>query len=197
MWITFFSALKNLDGIEDIQLKARVYDAIIRDGIIFIVVSKEALADYANRNGGRLPMALSDVKNVPVFFRLMPLAFQQYLYNLLGTTKLTMIFRDKFNKDMIRDCTDIERFMTAGILWDCIHLGSFDEIKRLIKKVKNNVTKDYILLKLVHNYNEKVISGSDEEQQYIKLFAALEAKDKFLSFVEKKRIEQRVMPKRK
>ena len=190
-------ALKNLDGIEDIQLKARVYDAIIRDGIIFIVVSKEALADYANRNSGRLPMGLSDVKNVPVFFRLMPLAFQQYLYNLLGTTKLTMIFRDKFNKDMSRDCTDIERFMTAGILWDCIHLGSFDEIKRLIKKVKNNVTKDYILLKLVHNYNEKVISGSDEEQQYIKLFAALEAKDKFLSFIEQKRIEQRVMPKMK
>ena len=190
-------ALKNLDGIEDIQLKARVYDAIIRDGIIFTVVSKEALADYANHHSGKLPMALSDVKNVPVFFRFMPLVFQQYLYNLLGTTKLTMIFRDKFNKDMNRDCSDIERFMTAGILWDCIHLGSFDEMKRLIKKVKNNVTKDYILLKLMQHYNEKVISGSDEEQQYIKLFAALEAKGKFLSLVEQKRIEQRVIPKSK
>ena len=190
-------ALKNLDGIEDIQLKTRVYDTIIRDGIIFTVVSKEALADYANRNGGKLPMALADVKNVPVFFRLMPLAFQQYLYNLMGTTKLTMIFKDKFNKDMKRDCSDIERFMTAGILWDCIHLGSFDEMKRLIKKVKNNVTKDYILLKLVHHYNEKVASGSDEEQLYIKLFAALEAKGRFLSLVERKRIEQQVLPKRK
>lgn len=190
-------ALKNLDGIEDISLKARVYDAIIRDGIIFTVVSKEALADYANRNGGKLPMALSDVKNVPAFFRFMPLAFQQYLYNLLGTTKLTMIFKDKFNKDMTRGCTDIERFMTAGILWDCIHLGSFEEMKRLIKKVKNNVTKDYILLKLVHYYNEKVLSGSEEEQQYIKLFAALEAKGKFLSLVEQKRIEKRVKPRMK
>lgn len=189
-------ALKNLDGIEDIQLKTRVYDAIIRDGIIFTVVSKEALADYANRNCGKLPMALSDVKNVPMFFRFMPLAFQHYLYNLLGTTKLTMIFRDKFNRDMKRDCTDIERFMTAGILWDCIHLGSFEEMKRLIKKVKNNVTKDYILLKLVNHYNDKVLSGSEEEQQYIKLFAALEAKGKFLSLVEQKRIEQRVKPKK-
>lgn len=110
---------------------------------------------------------------------------------------MTMIFKDKFNKDMTRDCTDIERFMTAGILWDCIHLGSFEEMKRLIKKVKNNVTKDYILLKLVHYYNEKVLSGSEEEQQYIKLFAALEAKGKFLSLVEQKRIEQRVMPRKK
>lgn len=190
-------ALKNLDGIEDIQLKARVYDAIIRDGIIFSVVSKEALADYANRNGGKLPMALSDVKNVPFFFRFMPLSFQQYLYNLLGTTKLTKTFRDKFNRDMNRDCSDIERFMTAGILWDCIHLGCFDEMKRLIKKVKKNVTKDYIFIKLLNHYNEKVLSGSEEEQQYIKLFAALEAKGRFLSLVEQKRIEQRVMPKRK
>ena len=97
---------------------------------------------------------------------------------------------------MNRECTDIERFMTAGILWDCIHLGSFEEMKKLIKKVKNNVTKDYILFKLVQHYNEKVISGSDDEQQYIKLFAALEAKGKFLSLVEQKRIEQRVKPKR-
>ena len=67
---------------------------------------------------------------------------------------------------------------------------------QLIKKVKNNVTKDYILLKLVHHYNEKVLSGSEEEQQYIKLFAALEAKGKFLSLVEQKRIEQKVKPKK-
>jgi predicted MPP superfamily phosphohydrolase len=190
-------ALKNLDGIEDIKLKEKAYDAIIRDGIIFTVVTKEALADYANRNGGKLPVSLSDVKNVPMFFRFMPLGFQHYLYNLLGTTKLAMIFRDKFNKDMNRNCSDIERFMTAGILWDCIHLGCFEEMQRLIKKVKNNVTKDYILLKLMHHYNERVVSGSEEEQQYIKLFAALEAKGKFLSQVERKRIEQRVRPKPK
>ena len=97
---------------------------------------------------------------------------------------------------MSRDCSDIERFMTAGILWDCIHMGSFEEMRRLIKKVKNNVTKDYILLKLVHHYNDNVLSGSEEEQKYIKLFAALEAKGKFLSLVEQKRIEQRVTPKK-
>ncbi len=97
---------------------------------------------------------------------------------------------------MSRDCTDIEHFMTAGILWDCIHLESFEEMRRFIKKVKNNVTKDYILLKLVHHYNEKVLSSSEEEQQYIKLFAALEAKGKFLSLVEQKKIEQRVKPKK-
>ena len=87
--------------------------------------------------------------------------------------------------------------MSAGILWDCINLGSYEEMRRLIKKVKNNVSKDYIFLKLIKHYNERVISGSDEEKQYIKLFATLEAKDKFLSFVEQKKIEQRVLPKKK
>lgn len=77
-----------------------------------------------------------------------------------------------------------------------ILLGSFDEMKRLIKIVKNNVT-DYIFYKLVNHYNERVVSGSEEEKLYIKLFAALEAKDKFLSFVEQKRIGQRLLPKRK
>lgn len=191
------NVLKNMDGIEDLNLKEKAYDTIIRDGIIFTVVSKDSLADYANRHEGKLPLAFSNVKNVPFFFRLMPLAFQQYLYNIIGTTKLSMIFRDKFNKDMKRGCSDIERFFTVGILWDCINLGSFDEMKQLIKKVKNNVTKDYIFLKLMKHYNERVIPGSEDEKQYIKLFAALEAKDKFLSFVEQKRIEQKVMCKRK
>lgn len=190
-------ALRNLDGIEDLQLKVRVYDTIIRDTLIFAVVTKEALADYANRHEGKLPPAFADVKNVPFFFRFMPLGFQHYLYNIMGTTKLTMVFKAKLEADMSRDCSDIERFMSAGILWDCINLGSYEEMRRLIKKVKNNVSKDYIFLKLIKHYNERVLSGSDEEQQYIKLFAALEAKDKFLSFVEQKKIEQKVLPKRK
>lgn len=189
-------SLKNLDGIEDIQLKERVYETIIRDSIIFTVVTKEALANYANKNKGRLPLAFADVKNVPFFFRFMPLAFQEYLSTLLGTTKLTAVFKKKFNTDMNRDCSDIERFLSVGILWDCVHLGCSEEMKRLIKKVKNNVTKDYILVKMVEHYNNKVISGSEEEKQYIKLFAALEAKDKFLPLVEQKRIEQKLMPKR-
>ena len=88
-------------------------------------------------------------------------------------------------------CSDIERFMTAGLLWDCINLGSFDEMKRLIKKVGKNVTKDYIFLKLLYHYNNRVLSGSEQEQEYIKLFAGLEAKDKFIPFVEQKRIEQK------
>ena len=184
-------ALRNLDGIEDIQLKARVYDTIIRDSLIFTVVTKEALADYANRHDGKLPPAFSDIKNVPFFFRYMPWAFQRYLYNVMGTTKLTLIFRDKVDRDMHSNCSDIERFMTAGLLWDCINLGSFDEMKRLIKKVGKNVTKDYIFLKLLYHYNNRVVSGSDQEQEYIKLFAALEAKDKFIPFVEQKRIEQK------
>ena len=190
-------ALRNLDGIENIQLKSKVYDTIIRDSLIFTVVTKEALADYANRHEGKLPESLSYVKNVPFFFRFMPLGFQQYLSNTMGTTKLSMVFKGKFENDMKRDCSDIERFMTAGILWDCINLGSYEEMRRLIKKVKNNVVKDYIFAKLLHHYNNRVISGSEEEKLYIKLFAALEAKDKFLSFVEQKKIEHKVMPKRK
>lgn len=185
-------ALRNLDGIENIKLKEKVYDTIIRDSIIFTVVTKEALADYANSHEGKLPEAFSDVKNVPFFFRFMPLGFQRYLYNIMGTTKLSMIFRAKFEDDMKRNCSDIERFMTAGILWDSINLGSFEEMLRLIKKVKNNVVKDYIFAKLLHHYNTRVVSGSEEEKQYIKLFTALEAKDKFLPIVEQKKIEYKL-----
>lgn len=112
--------------------------------------------------------------------------------SVLGTTKLSMIFKDKFDEDMRRECSDIERFFSAGILWDTINLGSFDEMKRLIKKVKNNVSKDYIFLKLLYHYNNRVVSGSDEEKQYIKLFAALEARDKFLPYVEQKKIEKKL-----
>lgn len=188
-------ALKNLDGIEDLNLKAEVYDTIIRDSLIFAVVTKEALADYANRNEGKLPPAFSDIKNVPFFFRYMPLGFQRYLYGIMGTTKLSLIFKDKFETDMHRDCSDMERFMTAGLLWDCINLGSYEEMRRLIKKVKKNVVKDYIFVKLLYHYNNRVISGSEEEQEYIKLFAALEAKDKFLTFVEQKKIEYKLKKK--
>ena len=56
-----------------------------------------------------------------------------------------MIFKDKFDEDMRRECSDIERFFSAGILWDTINLGSFDEMKRLIKKVKKCIEGLHLL----------------------------------------------------
>ena len=54
------------------------------------------------------------------------------------------------------------------------------------KEITFKGVSDYILYRAM-----------EEEQQYIKLFTALEAKGKFLSLVEQKRIEQRVKPRLK
>lgn len=59
------------------------------------------------------------------------------------------------------------------ILWDISKFANEKEMKQYIESVGNNVTQDYLLLKLYHYFTYRCTKGSDEEAKYIKLLSKL------------------------
>lgn len=183
-------ALRNLDGVEDTALKQKVYNAIVKNAIILTVIVKDQLALYANNHQGSLPAVYSDVKNVGAFFRFMPLSMQFTLGEILATRKLLNFFVGKYNKDVHDKVSDVEKFLSIGMMWDSTGLENKKLIKSFIKQMGNNSSQDYVLLKLLYYFNNKVALGSEEEDEYIELLAELKVKQKVIKPIEKGRIKK-------
>lgn len=181
-------ALRNLDGVEDTALKQKVYNAIVKNAMILTVIVKDQLALYANNHQGSLPAVYSDVKNVGAFFRFMPLSMQFTLGEIMATRKLVNFFVGKFNKDVRDKVSDVEKFLSIGMMWDSTGLENKKLIKSFIKQMGNNSAQDYVLLKLLYYFNYKVALGSVEEDEYIDLLAELKVKQKIIKPIEKSRL---------
>ena len=173
-------ALRNLDGVEDVPLKQKVYNALIKNAIILTVITKDHLALYANNHKGQLPAAYNDIKNVGFFLRFMPLGIQETLGEIMSTRKLVNCFRRKYQQDKKNKVSDIEKFLSIGMMWDCTGLDNKQFLKAFIREVGNNSVQDYILFKLLYYYNNKVALGSREEDDYIDLIVELKAKQRII-----------------
>ena len=178
-------ALRNLDGVEDTALKQKVYNSIVKNAMILTVIVKDHLALYANNHNGALPAVYSDVKNIGAFFRFMPLSMQFTLGEIMATRKLLNFFGGKYNKDEREKVSDIEKFMSIGMMWDSTGLDNKKQIKSFIKHMGNNSSQDYVLIKLLYYFNNKVALGSKEEDEYIDLLSELKVKQRALKPIEK------------
>lgn len=185
-------ALRNLDGVEDTALKQNVYNAIVKNAMILTVIVKDQLALYANNHKGVLPPVYSDVKNVGAFFRFMPLSMQFTLGEILATRKLLNFFEWKYNKDVHEKVSDVEKFLSIGMMWDSTGLDNKKQIKTFIKQLGNNSVQDYVLLKLLYYFNNKVALGSEEEDEYIDLLAELKVKQRLVKLIEKDQIKRQM-----
>ncbi len=171
-------ALRNLDGVEDTALKQKVYNSIVKNSLILTVIAQAQLAFYANNHDGKLPPIYSDVKNIEAFFRFMPLNMQCTLSEILATRKLHNFFEGKYSKDVRENASDVEKFMSIGMMWDSTDLENKKQMKSFIKQLGKNSVQDYVLIKLLYNFNNKVLIGSEEEDEYIDLLAELKVAQK-------------------
>ena len=180
-------ALRNMDGVEDLELKQSVYNSIIRNSVILTVIVKDQLAVYANEHKGKLPPAYCDIQNVGAFFRLMPFTMQMNLGEILATRKLVAFFENKLATDYKTGVSDVEKYLSLAMLWDSTGLDNKKAIKAFIKKIGKNSSQDYVLLKLLYNYDTKVVLGSEEEDEYIEMLALLKAKQHAIKSIEKEK----------
>lgn len=164
--------------------------------MILTVIVKDQLAQYANNHNGALPAAYSDIKNVGAFFRYMPLSMQCTLGEIMATRKLLNFFENKYNEDEKAKVSDVEKFITIGMMWDSTGLGNKKQIKSFIKQMGNNSSQDYVLLKLLYYFNNKVALGSEEEDEYIDLLAELKVKQKAIKPIEKSRLKKKMKDSR-
>lgn len=169
-------ALRNMESIEDTELKQKVYGSIIKNSLIYSVLTKDYFAYYANKHDGQLPPSLADVKNVPTFLRFMPFIFQWNLYDILGTPKLQNVFETKFNNDIKTRRSDVEKYLSLAMMWDCSNIKYEKEFRKMINSVGNNTVQDYLLVKLLYYFDNKVPLGSDAEKVYIRLIGDAKVK---------------------
>lgn len=178
-------ALRNLDGVEDVLLKQKVYDSLIKNALILTVITRNSLAQYANNHKGQLPAAYGDIKNVGFFLRFMPLGIQETLGEILSTRKLVSCFKKKYQQDIKNKACDIEKFLSIGMMWDCTGLENKKILKSFINDIGNNSVQDYVLFKLLYYYDTKVALGSKDEDEYIDLIVELKAKQKLIDRLKK------------
>lgn len=189
-------ALRNLDGVEDTALKQKVYNSIIKNSVILTAIVKDQLADYANNHNGSLPQVYGKVKNVGLFFRMMPFAMQLTLGEILATRKLVNFFEAKLNQDYKNGASDVEKYLSLGMMWDSTGLDNKKAMSKFISKIGRNSSQDYVLLKLLYNFNMKVALGSEEEDEYIELLASLRGKQKIISILEKEKFKKKMKDSR-
>ncbi len=185
-------ALRNLDGVENIELRQKAYNLLIKNSIIFTVIVKETLASYANSHSGELPPSLSRVNNVEFFFRFMPVALQMSLNEIMGTTKLESIFEKKLKSDFSNKCSDVEKYFSLAMLWDSTGCKHEKEMKDMIKMVKRNSVRDYLYFKIRHYYDYKVTPGSPEEDVCLELLLRLTRRGRKLRYLSDTQIKKRI-----
>lgn len=183
------NVLRNSEGVEDITLKQNVYNGIVKNALIWTVVAKNSLAQYANTHNGNLPAYYSDVKNIEAFFRFMPFILQYSINLELGTNKLNSIFKKKIEIDKTAKVSDVEKFISIAMYWDSNGNDYEKDIRYLIKSVKRNSVQDYLLLKLIDYYKYRTKKGSEEEKLYLDLVSDLRIKNEKLP----KRLKDQVM----
>lgn len=177
MIVMLSKAIRNLDGVEDVDLKTRAYTSLIKKSVQYAFVLKESLARYANKNNGTLPYAFSSVTNLPHFLKYMPFGLQCSIHDIMGSTKIFTPIKKKIAKDnKDKTISDIEKYMSIAMLWDSTGLENIKEVKRLIRTIGNNCVLDYLYNKIYYRYSNLISVGSAEEEQCIELLADLKVK---------------------
>ena len=158
------------------NLKQKVYNSIIQNSIVYNVLTKDYFAFYANSHKGELPPSLADIKDVYTFLRFMPFIFQENLYDIIGTPKLQKVFETKLNNDFSSRCSDVEKYFSMAMMWDTFSVKYEKEYRKMIRSVGNNSVQDYLLLKLLYYFRNRVVLGSEAEDIYIDLIAEAKVK---------------------
>ena len=189
-------ALRNMESIEDTELKQKVYNSIIKNSLLYNILTKDFFAYYANKHEGKLPPSFADIKNVPAFLRFMPFIFQWNLSDILGTPKLQSVFETKLNRDIQEKRSDVEKYLSLAMMWDCSNVQYEKEFRKMIRTVGNNTVQDYLLVKLLYYFNNKVALGSEVEDVYIKLIAEARVKAHRIYPFEKSKIVREMKKER-
>lgn len=190
-------ALRNLDSVENISLKQKAYDLLVRNTIIFAVIMKDSLASYANSHSGELPPSINNIADVEAFFRYMPFALQWNLNDIMGTAKLETVFITKLKHDFSSGKSDVEKYFSIAMLLDNTGVYYSKEMKQMIKTVKRNSVLDYLYFKIRYHYYYKISAESSDEDLYLELLLRLTRKKKIFSYMTNSQIKKQIREAKK
>jgi hypothetical protein len=176
------NVLRNSEGVEDLKLKRKAYEDIIKNTLIFILLYQYVVTNYYNHYQ-ELPPNVPKDYDLKTFLRNIPFHVQLGMANHLGSIKLAPVILNKIKNDNLGKSvtdTDIEKFLSVFFYSDIQGNGYQKHLKTFIKSVKNNAVMDYCLFKLMHYYYTRSKQDSSNDQVFLDLLSTLKIRNEGL-----------------
>ena len=173
-------ALRVLNNSEEVldkknpNLKLESYSTALKKSILFAILHK-AVFELFLHNQDKLPK--EKVEEFATMNKFLPLLHEMFLFDNIGSQKLTSVVRDKINLDKMENVSDFEKALSVFIYAD-IRGKDYDTIvSDFIKNVKTKYIEDLIFFKLITYYFYRA-KDDESEKFYLNLIADLMIKSK-------------------
>ncbi len=178
--------LKNCEEIQEENLKDISYISILQCTMAISILYKLLIEDCMLRFKDRSDLAILD--NLRIAKEFIPLICEIFLFNNMGTGKLTVVIRDKISRDAGEgNITDYEKFISVFLYSDIRGKDYLKYIKAFVKRIKRSYIVDLSLFKIVIYYLFRS-KGKKEDEIYENLIGDLIVTGKGMKRVDKGKI---------
>lgn len=178
---------------ENENLKLDCYSTAIKKSILFAILHK-AVFELFLHNQDKLPR--EKVEEFRTMNRYLPLLHEMFLFDNIGSQKLTSVIRDKINLDKSESVSDFEKALSVFIYADIRGKDYSLFVSEFIKNVKTKYIEDLVFFKLVTYYFYRA-KDDESENFYLNLIADLMIKSKGYSKNKKSEIMESYKKKKK
>ncbi len=171
LWTIAAMVLKNTEEIDTKDLKVNSYRSVLRCSMAFAFIYRMCLGKYLKEHESDTQFNIDD--NIDILRRFLPLIHQLGLYTLIGTSKLSMVVREKINEDSkSKHISDFERFISIFLYADIKGKSYEKYVKKFLKDIQCSYIYDMVLFKiLTYYFLRSKTKGSDA--LYLDLIADL------------------------
>lgn len=141
-WILSAKILKNVEDLEDGELKDRAYRSIIVCSLIFLKITTLSAEEIIKNNKDNNEH--SQFYNFFVRFSL--LLHQNLLFTVMGTSKLTPVIEDYLANEEA-EYSNVERFISLFLLIDS-GATNFEEVNYALQNHLSSAVREFVLVKL-------------------------------------------------
>lgn len=143
---------KNLEEIDDFDMKKSALRNIITSSISFLILYRDSILYYYVKNK-KGPVGLPPNINFGFFIRILPMLHQVLISDWIGTQKTKSTIFKKINSDkQVLNISEYERFLTLFMYADIKGADYQIMIKDFLKNTKWRYLKDFGVIKLITYY---------------------------------------------
>lgn len=169
------NVLRNSEGVEDLKLKKRAYQSLVKYCLAYTVIYRDYIINYVRQHKA-LPKPFTSHTDLWALLVNMPLYVQLGMNQHIGTKKLALVINDKIELDRTGKSvtgSEIEAFLSVALYADIEGQDFPKKLKRFIKTLKSNLVRDFCTEKIIDYYYRRTRPGSPNEELYLDMLATL------------------------
>ncbi|WP_338357318.1 metallophosphoesterase [Yeosuana marina] len=178
---------------KDPDLKLNSYSTALEKSILFAILHK-AVFELFLKNQDKL--SKDKIEEFTTMNKFLPLLHEMFLFDNIGSQKLTSVIRDKINLDKNGNVSDFEKALSVFLYADIRGTNYNLIVSDFIKNVKTKYIEDLIFFKLVTYYFYRA-KDDETDNFYLNLIADLMIKSKGYQKSKKSEIMESYKKKKK